>query len=880
MKRSHAVLMILLLLAFSTTAIAEDVRTTRLPNGLDIVMMPDATSPLLSSLLIVRTGSSYETLASAGSTHLLEHMIFRGTTRRTQDEIYDSFDKMGAYYNASTSKTYTTFILVTPVETAVEAMDIQMDMVLNSTIPADTFEVEKGRVIAEIQQSFNRPSYPAELAHMYDVFGETSYGFPTLGSVTGVRELTAATVRKFHDDWYAPNNMTLVLRGDMTYEEMEKLAIQIYGDIPAKQLPSRPTSWPEGFDNWRQGKLQKSYGCSDAGYVNVTFPAPRYDDPDYPAFNILTSFAEDAITEALQGGGGMPLVRYAYSGLTDDPGFSVFEVNAALMQGADPDLVTQRIVDTFSALSERTYELNEIQREIAAAQQFELFFSEQVQYGAFLLVPKLSVAPYGFWQAVDEAVSDLDVDAIETAATRWMNDPYYVASAYLPGGDAEVEVGITLGPVVQDTLESGMVVVVRQVKGAPVAGIHVVAKGRSLREGDAKRGWVDLLHRLLLEGYGDVDHEALEHTMDGIGMELLVGDDPRVPMDDYRTTPEYSFLRVQVLAERWSEALDLVGNLLANGTLEEASIGKVVGELKARAERSGTSVASKAGSEFKNRIYGDNVLAASVYGDGSSLVDIDPADLAEFRTEVFGANNLIISILAPAAPEEIIAQVDKAMSQLPLSLVPVPPSPAPMVQSGEVTVLGEGRQGYLATGFLFMNVAPEDRAALYVANSMISDRIYRDLGEKKGWAYSAGSRIVFGDNWGAWMSTEGLPEEHLKESEDAVYDHVEAIAKGQFEQHNLDVAKGDLRGRTLRRYSSRINLAMALGVDLATKGDAMATWELYDSIQAVTLSDVKRVAKKYLYKPKNVVTVFGKPDPNAQKAPSRMPMGMMGGMGH
>ncbi|MFH0882880.1 MAG: pitrilysin family protein [bacterium] len=877
MKRAVTFCLLAVLLV-SSQVLAEEVRTIHMPNGLDVVMMPDASSPLLSSLLVVRTGSSYETLASAGSTHMLEHMMFRGTKNRTQDQIYDSLDKMGAYYNANTSNLATTYILVVPVENAKEAMDIQMDMVLNSTIPADTFEVEKGRVIAEIQQSYNSPSFPAEIAHLYHVFGETSYGFPTLGSITGIKALTAGTVRKFHDDWYAPNNMTLVLRGDLSFAQMEQLAEDIYGGIPARELPTRPSPWPEGLDDWRQGKLQVTYGAKDAGMVQVTFPAPRYDDPDYPAYTVLTSFIDAALNNELMGG-GPPIVRYAYSSLTTDPAFSVLDVTAPLMPGADPEQVTQSIIAAVSSLSERDFSDEEVAREIAALQQSELFFGEQVQYGAFLLVPKLAVAPYGFWKAVDKAVAGIDASDIEEAAARWTTSPLYVASAYVPADGSEAEGGITLGPVVQDTLASGLVVIARQVKGAPVAGIHMVARGRSLREGDARRGWVDLLHRLLNEGYGNVDEEALDQTMKTIGMELEVGDDPRIPMDDYRTTPEYSFLRIQVLADRWVDAVDLLGNLLTSGTLDRAAIDKIVGEMKSRTERSGKSLTSKAKSEFMSHLYGDNVIALPVYGDGSSLENIDMNALAEFRTNVFGANNLIISILAPSPAEEIIAQVDKAMKQLPHSLEPVPVSPGPTSTTGEATVMGEGRQGYLATGFLLKDVDPVDKAALYVANGMISDRIYRDLGEKKGWAYGAGSSVLFRDGWGSWTSSEGLPEEHLQESLDAIYNHVEEIAKGQFDQHNLDVAKGDLRGKVLRRYSSRINLAMGLGVDDALTGDPMATWELYDQVQKVSLSDVKRVAKKYLYRPKNVVTVFGKPDPNA-KSQSRMPMGMMGGMGH
>ena len=87
--RQTTLLLLLFGSVFVLTGFAGEVRTITLDNGLEVVMMPDATTPLLSSLLIVHTGSSYETIETAGATHLLEHMLFRGTESRTQGEIYD-----------------------------------------------------------------------------------------------------------------------------------------------------------------------------------------------------------------------------------------------------------------------------------------------------------------------------------------------------------------------------------------------------------------------------------------------------------------------------------------------------------------------------------------------------------------------------------------------------------------------------------------------------------------------------------------------------------------------------------------------------------------------------------------------------------------------
>jgi len=872
MKRFFTILTALMVAG--ATVSAEEVRTFTLENGLEVVMMPDATSPLLSSLLTVKTGSAYETLATAGSTHLLEHMIFRGTTTRSQAVIYDSFDRMGAYYNAHTDKSYTNFILVTPVEYARETMELQADMILRSVIDPDTFEVEKGRVLAEIQQAHNRPSYSGEIAHLRHVFGDTPYGFPTLGSYEGIRNLGHHVVKQFHDDWYVVNNMTLVLRGALTFREMEELALATYGSEPAKPIPNRPEVWPVGFDSWRQGQLHLSFGDVKSGTLQITFQAPRFDDPDMPAYSLIAARLGEELDRMLRGG-GHPLVTHVSSGITRDPSFSVLEISAGLLPGVDPQAVVQGVLNAVHSMAVVTFADDELKRYIATDRRQELFFSEQVQYGAFLLVPKLAVAPWGFWANYEQARDEVTPRDIAGVAVRWFSQPFWVASAYMPRGEESARDGVSLGPVVMETLANGMTIAVREVANAPVAGIHLIARDRSLLEGEERRGWIDLLHRLLL----DDESDALKVRMEEIGMEMQTVDDPRIPMDDYRTTPEYSFVRIQVVAENWRDALDLLGERISDTHVDESALQKAVTALSGIIDRSRDNVNRKAASEFVQRLYGANAQAMPVYGDGRSLEKVTANELEEIRATAFGAENLILTILAPAPAEEIIAAASRAFEQVQAKKGAGVENPVPVSQSGEFEVTGKGRQGYLATGFLLHDVAKEDHAALLVANNMISTMIYRDLGEARGWAYGAGSRLLIRDDWAAFSALIGLPEEHLQESREAVYQHVATIAAGQFDEKKLAVSKGDLRGNVLRRYSSRINLAMALGQDIAIWGEPLATWASYEEVQSVTLEDVKRVASRYLSNPDGMVTVFGLPEKGTGSAPPPG-MGGMGGMGH
>jgi len=869
--KKTAALSLIIMMFVSNPALAEQtVRSMTMPNGLDLVMMPDGSTPLLSSLLIVRAGSGNETLATAGATHLLEHMIFRGTDTRSQDEIYDSFDRMGAYYNAQTSKTYTNFILVTPVEHASLSMEIQADMILNSVIDPDTLEIEKGRVINEINQGLERSSTRAENIHVHNVYSPTSYGFSTLGTVQGIRAIPAENVAHFHDTWYAVNNMTLVLKGDLTFAEMEQLAIQTYGDLVPQDLPDRTEAWPSGFDDWRYNQLHVAYGATRSGSLTLTIPGPRFDAGDMPAYNALSLLLDDALDEKLTGG-EMPMVTYVYSMMDQDPDFSVIDINAGLMPGSDPQAVVDSMIAAIQSVKPAESSLELIRNAIRDGTRSELFFAEQVQYGAFMLVPKLAVAPWGFWKTFELERKNVQLADLESAYRFWYEDPSWIASAYLITEDESSNSGLTMGPIVDERLSNGVRVVARELQGAPVAGIHVAVSGRSAWENENTRGWVDLLHRLLQEG------DDLDDRMGDIGMDMSTVDDARVPMDDYRTVPEYSFVRVQAVSDNWAEALQFVAERFKHSDLDESEVKEAADEQLRIAQRQRGSLRSQTTSTFTSLLYGDHLSSQPIYGDETSLTDVDLTALAEFREDAFAAENIVISVIAPAPASQIIEVAELAFNGLTATASRFPLQDTPMSSPGVDTVTASGRQGFLATGFLIDNLPLEKHAAALLANVMVSDRIYRDLGEKKGWAYSAGSRLKMRDGWGAWTALIALPEEHLEEGQAIVYQHLSAVAQGGFDEDRLEIARNDMRGSMLRRYSSRINLAMALSTDVVMYDDPNQTWLLYEQLGNTTLDEVKQAALELFSNAEGVVTVYGIPEGDVQM-PSGMPPGMgMGG---
>ena len=120
-------------------------------NGFELILVENRTNPIIATIVVTKTGLRNETLENNGVSHMLEHLTFNGTEKRTQKELYDELDFYGIYLNAQTSEDYTTYMALNHKAQIDQTLDIMSDMLFNSTFPEEKFNKEKGIVIEEIR---------------------------------------------------------------------------------------------------------------------------------------------------------------------------------------------------------------------------------------------------------------------------------------------------------------------------------------------------------------------------------------------------------------------------------------------------------------------------------------------------------------------------------------------------------------------------------------------------------------------------------------------------------------------------------------------------------------------------------------------------------
>ncbi len=212
------------------------VTKTTLPNGLRIVTEKIESVKSISVGIWVKTGSRNETPKQAGITHFLEHMLFKGTDKRSAYDIALSMESVGGYLNAFTSSEYTCYF-ARCVNTQIErALDVLSDMVLNPSFPEEEVEKEKKVVIEEMKMYRDSPDDYLFEEYNTRMFQGHELGRPVLGLEETVSSFTREDLYEYMEERYRAGNLLISVAGNVEHEDVVKLVSNYLGDLPALEV--------------------------------------------------------------------------------------------------------------------------------------------------------------------------------------------------------------------------------------------------------------------------------------------------------------------------------------------------------------------------------------------------------------------------------------------------------------------------------------------------------------------------------------------------------------------------------------------------------------------------------------------------------------------
>ena len=235
------------MVVFSTSSFAMDGDLThfRLPNGLAVFVKEDHSRKVAAVQMWVMVGSAHENDSERGISHVIEHMAFKGTKRRGVGRIAEEVEELGGEINAYTSWDETVFHIVVPSSATSNGLDIITDAVFRSTIDQKELEKEKKVVLEEILEEQDRPDEVAFNQVFKTAYIKSPYRFPIIGQKEIVEKITRKNMLDFRKKWYVPENMFLLVVGDVDPAAIRKDVERFTSDVKATgflkvSLPQEP----------------------------------------------------------------------------------------------------------------------------------------------------------------------------------------------------------------------------------------------------------------------------------------------------------------------------------------------------------------------------------------------------------------------------------------------------------------------------------------------------------------------------------------------------------------------------------------------------------------------------------------------------------------
>jgi zinc protease len=268
-------------------AVPPGVTVTTLENGLTIIVREDHSAPVVSAQAWAMTGSINEgKWLGAGLSHVLEHMLFKGTTTRPGSRIDQEVQEAGGYMNAYTSFDRTVYHIDVPNTGARVALDILCDIMQNATLPPDEMAKEKDVIVREMDMNIDDPGRRASRRLFESAYTRSPYRFTVIGYPDIFHELQSGDILSYYREKYAPNNVFYVVAGDVKAGEVVGQIRDAYAKAKAKAIP--PVVLPDEPAQTAPREIVEEAPI-EIGHFHMAWHIPDLRHVDMPGLDVLAA---------------------------------------------------------------------------------------------------------------------------------------------------------------------------------------------------------------------------------------------------------------------------------------------------------------------------------------------------------------------------------------------------------------------------------------------------------------------------------------------------------------------------------------------------------------------------------------------------------------
>jgi zinc protease len=841
------------------SAIPTGVRLVMLENGLSIIIREDHSAPVVSTQAWCKAGSIDEgKWLGAGLSHVLEHMLFKGTTSRGAGRIDQEVQDAGGYMNAYTSFDRTVYWINVPNTGARVAIDILCDIIQNATLPESELAKEMDVIRREMDMNQDDPGQRSARRLFETAYVKSPYRFTIIGYPDIFNELRREDIYGFYREKYAPNNVFFVVVGDVMASDVEQQIRQAFATAKARPIPP---SVPPLEPKQTAAREVIEEAPIELGHLHFSWHIPDLRHPDVPILDVLATL--------LGGGRSSRLFQEVR-----EKQALVNSVDAWTYSPGNPGLLgMSALFDAEKFLAVREAMLAEVQRMKNEPVSAEELNKAMKQFMAATLASRktmqgqaqdlgsnwMAASDLNFSARYLEAVKRITPKDLQRVAREYLTAENRTLYTLLPAGTSPkltAQQDLFTDTAIQKfDLPNGLRLLVKEDHRLPFVEFRAVCKGGVLAETPANNGASLLLTKMLLQGTSNRGAAQIASEIESVGGHI----------DTYGGNNSFG-ISAEVLSQDFAIGLDLVADVLLNPAFPTDALERERQIQIAQIRSQRDDLLLTAGRLMRREMFGDASYGLHATGTEASVQQIGVSGLQQLHRALVVPNNCVVAIFGDVQAAEVKSAVEKRFDLLKSTAAPFQDlgSLAPNGEPKRVVETRDKKQAVLVIGYRGASIHNEDRYALELIQEACSDlgsRLFMRIREKLGLAYYVGAQNLVGLVPGYFAFYVGTDPAKVKLVESEMLAEAEILREHGLTEEELKRSKAKVIGQKKIARQDLGGYALTAALD-ELYGLGYQRTDLDDArYEAVTLDEVKAVARKYL-KPESVVIAIVQPPKN------------------
>jgi zinc protease len=863
-----------LLLCFPWWTLAASSQPTvrSLPNGLSVIIEEDHSAPVVAMQYWVKAGSRTEQDREAGITHLIEHMIFKGTEKSKAGELAWTIESLGGSINAYTTPDYTVYHVTIASRFARQGMEVLTDAIQHATFDSQELDQEKKVVLEELRMGEDRPQVRLQKALFAEIYKVHPYRRPVIGYPETVSSFTREDLLAYVNRLYVPENMTLILTGDLDSNTALGWAEELWGEWRRRREPPVQVQQEPSQHGIRTVLLKQR---TSEAHLRLAFPIPGAAHPDVPALDLLAMVLGEGessrLDQRLRAQSGLVHSVGSESYTPLDPG--LFQVHARL----DPAHLVSAIGSILEELQRvkadgvSVGELHKARLQVEASliQARETMGGKARVLGQFLMLH----GDISKEREYLEAIRSVTPQDIRRVAKEYLSWERLTVAALLPQEspqeinqerltevlarikDLKAPASSPVGPpsraTFREVLPNGLTLLVKESHEVPTVAVRAVFLGGSRFETSKTAGISTVVAHMLTRGTRS--RSALDMARE---VEAMAGS-----LEGFSGRNSFG-IQADFLSRFFPQAMELLSDALLNATFPQDELERERPRLLAALRREKDQP-----TRLVMRLFAQTLFRVHPYGlrqDGTeeSLTALNSQDLKDFAARWLIPSNGVIAIVGDVGQDEARKWVNRYLGAWRSQQFHPPsvPQEPPMEGPRELRQEGPLKQAHLVLGFPGAALGDQDRFALEVLDTILSGqggRLFRELRDREGLAYSVTSFSQVGLDPGYFGTYIATSPENLQRAMEGLRHELRKVASSPVSPQELERAKQNIVGSYEIGQQTHAAQAMSMALDERYGLGHDFGSRYLKAIQEITAEQVLQAAKKYLVLDRCVTVVLG-----------------------